>query len=127
MVTVPHKMVKLERMPDYRGFTVHTVHTCMCISNLHVCMYRMKDLWKEAIIYTSWLVNVHRLTHTYMTSDKAGTHVISKYYKAATATKQFTITSYCSYAKHIAIQPMCMSTSMSRTLGNASGMYRRET
>ena len=27
MVTVPHKMVRLERMSDYRGFTVRTVHT----------------------------------------------------------------------------------------------------
>ena len=28
MVTVPHEMVRLERMSDYRGSTVHTyIHT----------------------------------------------------------------------------------------------------
>ena len=35
MVTVPHTMVGLERMLDYRGFTVHT-HACI----LHcTCFY----------------------------------------------------------------------------------------
>ena len=33
MVTVPHKMVELKRMSDYRGFTVYSVcaHTDTCV------------------------------------------------------------------------------------------------
>ena len=36
MVTVPHEMVGLERMLDYRGVGLERFH---CIGNFYVCMY----------------------------------------------------------------------------------------
>ena len=44
MVTVPHVMVRLERMLDYRGFKLARFHcNTMCMHfleiNMHMCMY----------------------------------------------------------------------------------------
>ena len=39
MVTVPHKMVRLEKMLNYRGFTVHTIlHGTL--DDMTFCIYK---------------------------------------------------------------------------------------
>ena len=67
MVTVPHVMVRLERMLDYRGVRLERFH-CICIKNyllilvsrsmeLHVCVH-----W----LYVHTCICVHACVHTYI-------------------------------------------------------------
>ena len=72
MVTVPRKMVRLERMLDYRGFTVNAVYIRVCTVCLSICqsinsVYTCAHVCVLCVLYVSICMHaMYMYVHTYV-------------------------------------------------------------